>query len=423
MKADRRIFGQGAVFSSDCGVTGLNNNVVVCGGSGSGKTVSVSEPLLLNTLNTSLIVTVTKRRLIDKYIPLFAGRGYKTEVIDFVDPEKCTKVFDPLSYVKNEADVVFLANSVVRSNPKRGSFGRDEYWENAAVSLLTAEIGLSIQKFGLLSMPSVLSVNSNLRIYEKGDGIETTLDTMFDEIEEEMGADYYAVRCWHTFKDLPRSTAGCVYSTLNSILDTLFTSSLKEMMMKENYLCFENIANEKTVLFVYTSAVNPALNCFSNMFYSYVIKELFEYGEQLPEGRLPVPVHLLCDDFATGSPILNFPEYISIFREKGISATLLVQSESQIEKMYDRQDAVTIINNCDTYVYMGGMDIRTAENVSKRLNAPLEDILYMPIGKVIVFRRGQKPIVTERYNIKENPLYKRITEKYEEKRRSSVKAG
>ena len=419
MKSDRRIFGQNAIFSSDCEQTGLNNNVIVCGGSGSGKTMSVSEPLLLNTVSSSLIVTVTKRRLIDKYSPLFEKRGYNVEVMDFVHPEECTKVFDPLSYIKNETDAVFLAASIVKSRPKHVPAGKDEYWDNAAISLLTAEIGLCIWRHKVQSLPVVLAINDGLRICEKGEGIETSWDSSFDEMEEELGAENYAVRCWHTFKDLPRTTAGCVYSTLNSILDTLFTASLREMMLNENYLCFESIANEKTVLFVYTSAVNPALNCFANMFYSYAIKELFEYGEQLPEGRLPIPVHMLCDDFATGSPILNFPEYISIFREKGISVTLLVQSESQIEKMYERQDAVTIINNCDTYVYMGGMDIQTAENVSKRLNAPLEDVLYMPVGKVIVFRRGQKPIVTERYNIKENPLYKRVTEIYEAKKNNT----
>ncbi|MCM1299172.1 MAG: type IV secretory system conjugative DNA transfer family protein [Firmicutes bacterium] len=417
MKADRRIFGQGAVFSSDCLQTGLNNNAIICGGSGCGKTMSISEPLLLNTVQTSLIVTVTKRRLIDKYVPLFVRRGYNAEVIDFVHPEESTKVFDPLSYAKDEADVIFLASSIVKSRPKHSSSNKDEYWNNAAISLLTAEIGLSLWKFGSQSMPTVLSLNNGLRIYEKGEGIETTWDPLFDEMEKEMGSDHYAVRCWHTFKDLPRTTAGCVYSTLNSILDTLFTASLREMMMKDNYLCFEEIANKKTVLFVYTSAVNPSLNCFANMFYSLAVKELFEYGEQLPEGRLPIPVHLLCDDFATGSPILNFPEYISIFREKGLSATLLVQSESQIEKMYEKENAVTIINNCDTYVYMGGMDIHTAENVSKRLNAPLEDVLYMPVGRVAVFRRGQKPMITDRYKIEENPLYKRITESYETNKR------
>ena len=111
---------------------------------------------------------------------------------------------------------------------------------------------------------------------------------------------------------------------------------------------------------------------------------------------------------------MNFPEYISIFREKKISVTLLLQSESQLESMYGPDQATTIINNCDTYLYMGGMDLRTAQNVSLRLNVPLDEVLYMPLGQEVLFRRGQRPIVTQRYDIRNNTLYQQITKKYEQ---------
>ena len=181
----------------------------------------------------------------------------------------------------------------------------------------------------------------------------------------------------------------------------------------EKKIDFEQLATQKTVLFVSTSAVNPALNCFINMFYAQAFKTLFEYAESLTNGRLPIPVHVLCDDFATGSRILNFPEYISVFREKQISVTLLVQSESQLESMYGSEDTTTIINNCDTYLYMGGMDLKTSRSISERLNVPLEEVLYMPIGREYIFRRGQKPIVTNRYDILQNEMYQSITRQYE----------
>ena len=123
---------------------------------------------------------------------------------------------------------------------------------------------------------------------------------------------------------------------------------------------------------------------------------------------------MLCDDFATGGRILNFPEYISIFREAQISVTMLIQSESQLRAMYSPEDAVTIINNCDTYVYMGGMDISTSKNISIRLNEPLEDVLYMPVNRAVVFRRGSRPVVTERYHILEDERYQKVTAAYEE---------
>ncbi len=175
------------------------------------------------------------------------------------------------------------------------------------------------------------------------------------------------------------------------------------------------MAEQKTILFVSTSADNPALHSFINIFYAQAFKTLFEYAESLPGGKLPIPDHVLCDDFATGSRILNFSEYISIFREKQISVTLLIQSESQLESMYGSKDATTIINNCDTYLFMGGMDLKTGRSISERLNIPLEDVLYMPIGQICIFRRGQKPIITSRYDIMKDEQYEQVTKAYEER--------
>lgn len=104
----------------------------------------------------------------------------------------------------------------------------------------------------------------------------------------------------------------------------------------------------------------------------------------------------------------------AIFREKQISVTLLLQSESQLESMYGSDDATTIINNCDTYLYMGGMDLKTGRSISERLNIPLDEVLYMPIGQVCIFRRGQRPIITSRYDILENEQYQQITKQYED---------
>ena len=192
----------------------------------------------------------------------------------------------------------------------------------------------------------------------------------------------------------------------------IFSPELRKMIALEKKVDFRKMATQKTVLFVSTSAVNPALHCFINIFYAQAFKALFEYAESLPDGKLPLPVHVLCDDFATGSRILNFPEYISIFREKQISVTLLVQSESQLESIYGSQDSATIINNCDTYLYMGGMDLKTGRSISERLNAPLEEVLYMPIGQVCIFRRGQKPIITSRYDIMKDEQYRKATIAY-----------
>ena len=91
---------------------------------------------------------------------------------------------------------------------------------------------------------------------------------------------------------------------------------------------------------------------------------------------------------------------------------LLLQSESQLERMYGIEDAITIIDNCDTYVYMGGMNLKTCRSISERLNVPLDEILYMPLGREVIFRRGQRPVVTQRYDILQNKAYQRVTQNY-----------
>ena len=413
MRSDNRILGEGVVYSTDCKKTGLNNNIIVSGTSGCGKTMSVAEPLLLNTYTTNLVVTVTKRRLVEKYTPMFKERCYKVYDLNFVNPKQSNVSFDPLKYIKGFSDITFLAKAIVSSNPRKEQSNADPYWEESAVSMLSAEIALAMMIEGKkATLANVLDMHEGLSFKEDGEIIKTNLDDWFDEYEDhKLGK--FAVNNWRTFKQLPLRTASCIFGTLNTALSAIFSPELKEMIRNSDNVNFEKLASEKTVLFVSTSAVNPALNCFVNMFYSQLFKSLFEFGEKQPGGRLPIPVHVLCDDFATGSRIMNFPEYISIFREKGISVTLLIQSESQLQGMYGRENATTIINNCDTYLYMGGMDLVTGRNISERMNIPLDEVLYMPIGQLFILRRGQRPIITTRYNVEENETYQRITRRYE----------
>lgn len=411
MEKERVILGENCYYSTDCNETGLNNNVIVCGGSGSGKTFSISEPRLLETKTSSLIATVTKRRIVSKYTPLFKKRGYEILDLNFTAPLESTCAYDPMQYVGSYSDITFLAKSIVKADPQKDNTTADPYWDEAAISLLSAEIAYTLMTKDNPTLADVLSLHDSLVLDDGGGVIKTSLDDKFDYIAS-TNPTCFAISCWKSFKNLPIRTAGCVFGTLNSTIDTIFSPELKKMMATKKRIDFERLATKKTVLFVTTSAVNPALHCFVNMFYAQAFKQLFEYAERRPDGILPLPVHVLCDDFATGSCVLNFPEYISIFREKQISVTLLLQSESQLDQMYGSGNATTIINNCDTYVYLGGMDLKTAQNISLRLNVPLDEVLYMPIGQEVLFRRGQRPIVTKRYDILKDELYQRVTKEH-----------
>lgn len=414
MEKEKVILGENCCYSVDSKETGLNNNVIVCGGSGSGKTMSISEPRLLETKTSSIIAVVTKRRIVNKYIPLFEERGYEILDLNFVDPDKSTCCYDPLQYVKSYSDITFLAKSIIKANKQKDNSNADPYWDEAAISLLSAEIAYIMMTKENATFVDVLEVNDSLTLDDGSGTIQTSLDDNFDYIAAE-NPSCFAISCWRTFKQLPVKTAACVFSTLNSTIDTVFSPEIRKMIESEKKVNFEQMGNKRTILFVTTSAVNSALHSFVNMFYAQAFKQLFEYAENCPDGVLPIPVHVLCDDFAMGGEILNFPEFISIFREKGISVTLLLQSESQLNQMYGTDNSVTIINNCDTYIYLGGMDLRTAQNVSVRLNSPLDEVLYMPIGQEILFRRGQRPIITKRYEIQKNTLYRKITDDYKKR--------
>lgn len=414
MMKERVILGKNVDYSTDCNETGLNNNVLIAGGSGSGKTMSFSEPRLLQTKYTSLIATVTKRKIVNKYMQMFEDRGYDILDLNFVSPLKSNCTYDPLVYVDSCSDITFLARSIVKADPQKDNTHADPYWDEAAISLLSAEIAYIMSTKKNATFADVLELHDSIYFVENGGSINTSLDRMFESLAQKE-PNCFAVSCWKSFSTLPIRTASCVFGTLNTMMDTIFSPEIRRMMKMKKTIDFKKIASKKTILFVTTSAVNPALHSFVNVFYAQAFKQLFEYAERQSDGMLPIPVHVLCDDFATGGRILNFPEYISIFREKQISVTLLLQSESQLEQMYGSNNATTIINNCDTYVYLGGMDLKTAQNVSVRLNKPLEDVLYMPIGREIVFRRGQRPIVTQRYDIQNDELYQAITKNYEKR--------
>lgn len=369
-----------------------------------------------------MIVTVTKRRIVEKYKTVFQERGYNVLDLNFIKPEQSNITYDPIQYISSYSDITFLAESIVKSNPRKHfSTSADPYWDDAAISLLSALIAYTMMTACWATFSDVLKLNDELTITDGSNGIQTSLDEKFAKIARR-DPHCFAVTCWNSFKVLPIKTASCVYGTLNTTIDTIFSPELRKMISKKEKVDFEKLATNKTILFVSTSAVNPALNCFVNMFYAQMFKQLFEYAESLPSGKLSIPVSVLADDFATGSRILNFPEYISIFREKQISVMILLQSESQLERMYGYDDAITIINNCDTYIYLGGMDLKTCRSMSERLNVPLEEILYMPIAQEIIFRRGQKPIVTQRYNILNNKTYQKITREYEKQIRSAEKS-
>ncbi|MBP5093939.1 MAG: type IV secretory system conjugative DNA transfer family protein [Abditibacteriota bacterium] len=383
---DLYVLGKNASYSADSEVTGLNNNIIVCGGTGCGKTMSIVEPTLMATFDSSLVITVSKRRLIDKYTPIFRKAGYDVKVLDFADPENSEIAYDPLLQINSYGDIDDIAGSIALYDFE----SKDPYWEHAAKNMLCAEIAAVLMRETAPTFADVLKLHTTVASQDKAN------EKIFNDIAQKYPEGCYASTRWADFEDLAHRTYGCVYSTLSASFGRFFTEESKKMMARGSNLDFRSVADKKTVLFVYVSSANAAHYALANMFYGQLLKALIEYGEELPNGELPVPVRFIFDDFAVGNRIPDFAVKISIFRAMGISVMILIQSETQLRGMYGYNDAVTIINNCDTYVYMGGNDTDTCSEIGRRMGKPLHEILCMPLNREIIFRRGSEPMITER---------------------------
>ena len=300
MMTERMLLAEDCSFSMDPRETGLNNNVLVVGGTGCGKTMSVSEPCLLETVDSSLVVTVTKRRLVRRYTDLFRRRGFQVLDLDLVRPDEGTVGFAPMDYVRTPQDMRFLAEAIVKADPgKAFTRNMDPFWDEAAISLLCAEMALSRMRSFEAGMADVLELHDSMELQKDGDSIKTSLDSLFNALRQEY-PHCFAVTNWLTFSTLPIKTAGCVFSTLNTTLDAMFPPSIRAMMSGETKLDLRELGRRRTLLFITTSPVSPALNCLAGLFYSTAFKELFECAEAQEDGALPVPVRMVCDDFATG---------------------------------------------------------------------------------------------------------------------------
>ncbi|MBO7393280.1 MAG: type IV secretory system conjugative DNA transfer family protein [Abditibacteriota bacterium] len=386
---DAFILGKGAMYSADSEVTGLNNNIIICGGTGCGKTMSVVEPCLLATFDSSLVVTVTKRRLIDKYTPVFRDSGYDVKVLDFTSPETSEAAYDPMLHVSSYSDIDELAGAIAL-----GDFcSRDPFWETSGKDMLCAEIAAVMMREENPTFADVLKLHEVLGSQKDAN------NEIFNDIAVKHPEGCYATAKWSAFKDMPDKTYGSVYSVLSAAMGRFFTEEAKKMIARGGNFDFRSVTDKKTVLFVYVSAASKVQHALADLFYGQMLKVLVEYGESRPEGRIPTPVRLIFDDFAVGNKIPDFAGKISVFRAMGISAMLIIQSETQLRGMYGEYDAATVVNNCDTYVYMGGTDTDTCRGIALRMDVTLPKVLYMPLEQEIIFRRGSEPFVTERCDL------------------------
>lgn len=400
--ADKLVLGENAVFSTDSNETHLNNNITVEGCTGSGKTVSLVIPMLLNTFNRNQILTDPKRELFPNFAPLLKSRGYNVPEINLINPNESTICLDPLKYIESSSDVQQVAESIANMIPQNEHSTADNYWDTASNAFCNYCIYYCLSLNPDCTIVDVIDFIAELEIEDSGPliRIRNSDGLCMDSFPRNHPIHQY----YKAIAELPAKTAACVFSTLRAKICCVFNEDLKKMIRTKPSLDFEKFIKEKNVLFISCPSGNDGMDAYVNMIYENIMRNLMKMACLQESGALPIPVNLIMDDFAS-SKIKSFPKMITTFRSKGISSVIIFQDENQIIAAYGEPTARTIINNADSLVYLGGNDIDTAKNISVRMNVPLDDILYMPLNQMLIFRRGERPIITKRYDTFHDPEY------------------
>ena len=410
MMKNMMILGQDALYDLDTYKTQRNNNVLIVGSPGSGKTRGIVIPNLLMA-SGSYVVSDPKGNLCDTYGPYLRSKGYDVKRIDFSDPTRSIH-YNPLHYVKTDQDVLKLA-TVLATSTDFGDYGHaDPIWPNSAILLLSALIAyvkecLPEEEQTLHTVCEMMEL-SDVSSDARDAGRISCLDMLFLDRENELKRAgkpvSFAVKQY-------KKTASCAGKTFRSIIITAMsgigkydTEEVVEMT-SYNEIDIRRIGEDKTAVFVCVSDTDRSMDVMANIFYMQALNELCNYADKECKGNhLPIPVRFIMDDFATNCKVDQFPRMIAAFRSRWISTILILQEESQLEAAYGKEGR-TIIGSCDTYVYLGGNDLDTARSVSERCDEPLMSVFNMPVGESIIFRRGEKAVHTKGFQLEDMREY------------------
>lgn len=397
----------GEVVSMDGIRTRLNNNVIAMATSGGGKTRSVLTPNLLAGVG-SYIVSDPKGNLMNKYGAYMKHLGYDIIHLDFIRPEK-SDGYDPLCYVRTPDEIRKLAHYLTYAGKKEFSTA-DPFWDKCGELLLSAVIAFMVdseypaEKMTFGEIGRLLTrIEADKIMDDRKCLFDRDMDDLVRVYKAECGREPWSYQQYLKFRMTPVKTMLTILVTIQSNIGALDTPDVQAMMTKPT-IDFRRIGLKKTAVFIEVSDTDRSRDILVNTFYSQAMNMLCTFAdEECEDSRLPVPVRFMLDDFGTNCRIEGFENIISNIRSRNISATIILQSESQLVKGYG-SSAHTIMDNCDTLIYMGGNDVDTAEMIAKRANRPLSDILDMPVGTNWLFRRGEKPVHSRSVDLDEYSL-------------------
>lgn len=402
-----RILGRDAMICNDTYRTGLNNNDLIIGPSGAGKTRGYVKPNILQC-SESLIVADTKGSLLSEVGPALERSGYRILSLDFKDLDHACG-YNPLDFIRYDRknrqyapqDILTIANTLVPSTSQK-----DPFWENAARMYLGAMIGYVMECLPKREHTLKYVVDLYASI-QSGD-----FRKLMNELMQEK-PDCFAVNAYRLFLDSNRSptTEASILSVLGEKLNGLNFKSALKMYSRRSRIDLSKLGEEKTAVFLTISDTDRSMDRLVSLFYTQALQVLCHSADtRYPDHRLPVPVRFILDDFATNAVIPDFDNITSVIRSRNISVSIILQSITQLNAIYGAERAATITNNCDNCLYLGGQDPETARFISVKANKPVSTILGMGLEETYLFTRGQQPRKVGKFDLRQHPRYSQLPE-------------
>ena len=416
--------------------TARNKNVLVVGGSGSGKTRFFIKPNLMQ-LHSSYVVTDPKGSIAVECGKLMLRNGYKVKIFNSINFKK-SHHYNPFAYIHSEKDILKLVNTLICNTKGDGKSG-DDFWVKAETLLYCALIGYihyeapeEEQNFATL----IEFINA-MEVREDDETFENNVDLAFKELAQRE-PNHFAVRQYKKYKLAAGKTAKSINISCGARLAPFDIQELREITMYDE-LELDTLGDRKTALFLIMSDTDSTFNFLISMIYSQLFNLLCEKADDVYGGRLPVHVRCLIDECANIGQIPNLEKLMATIRSREISACLVLQAQSQLKALY-KDNADTIIGNCDSSIFLGGKEPGTLKELNQALGketidtfntgesrgrevshslnyqklgkdlATIDELAVLDGGKCILQLRGVRPFLSDKYDITRHPNYKYLSD-------------
>ena len=406
-----------------------NVNVLVVGGSGSGKSASYSIPNAHQMLG-SYVFTDPKGELYDRTAGYLREHGYKIKVLNLVHPQY-SDGYNPLLHISSEIDVDVIANTIVKGQKSEGG-GSDPFWDDSAETLLK-----SLIYYLMATRPeeeqNLASCAEMVRAANSNGG-----SNLLTELMSQLPYDHPARMNYKSIEIAPEKTYSSILSTLQSKLGKFDSKEIAELTSTDT-INFEEIGSEKTAVYVISSDTHGAYDFLLTIFFAQMIQQLYDFADN-NGGKLKERTYFILDEFANIGRIPDFDKKISTSRSRGISFSVILQNLDQLEAIYEKANE-TIIGNCDTHVFLGSNSQKTVEYFSKALGEKTishesistnrdkehkktgtsdsdqimaralmtpDELRRMDIDQCIIFVKGLKPVKADKYYYFKHPMAKEL---------------